>query len=377
MKDFDNIEDLFKDNLGDFEVDPGAGVWENISQQITTQTTAATGTAVATTKAAIWKTVAAIVLAGGGIGIATVYFLGENNEKPAQKPEEKKEITATKEENGVIIENTEMTVVQPENTDLQQKDVIVKDEKKHKTIIVTAKENPKFNMNKSSVDTWITKRNNYTVNNTSSNGNEQVAVITSDSKTEMPVTIEVKEVDESKPIASIMQSVSGGPAPLTITFSNATKEKSYEWNIGGYIIDEESYTHVFEVPGTYKVRLTVKNAKGIKSQDEVEITVGEPAKKESVSKFDAKKVNVFTPNNDGVNDYFFIEAQFENIESFILQISNIKGEVIFETTDADFKWDGRMRNGEILPTGTYFYHYIAVGKDESKYRDSNSFSVTK
>lgn len=378
MKDFNNIEELFKDKLNGFEADPGAGVWEAVSQNLAVGKGAAGSAAAGSVaKFTALKWVAGVVLIGGGIGLTTLYLNNSENKSPENAKESSarnKEIQKTETEN-----KDEVKVVSNEEATLHQTDVIVKDEKKNKTIIVSVKENPKFNMNKSSVDSWITKRNHYTVNTSSSVSGESVAVISSDTKTEMPATFEVKEVDETKPIAAITRSISGGPAPLTVTFSNATEVKSCEWTVGGMVINEDSYTHVFETPGTYKVKLTVKDANGNKANDEVEITVGEPLKTEAdvKSKLDAKGINVFTPNNDGVNDNFYLQFEYENLESFLLQVTSLSGEVIFETTEPDFKWDGTMRNGEIIPVGMYLYHYMAIGKDKMKYSDSKSFKVSK
>ena len=66
-----------------------------------------------------------------------------------------------------------------------------------------------------------------------------------------------------------------------------------------------------------------------------------------------KFINVFTPNEDGVNDYFEIlnlpeSACFDRLEK--ISVFNRWGKVIFETLDPDFKWDG-----EGAPGGSYFY----------------------
>jgi gliding motility-associated-like protein len=66
--------------------------------------------------------------------------------------------------------------------------------------------------------------------------------------------------------------------------------------------------------------------------------------------------NVFTPNADGVNDRLsFINAEnlqaYENIE---LQIFNRWGNVVFETGDINFSWDGEI-NGAVLPEGVYLW----------------------
>ena len=62
--------------------------------------------------------------------------------------------------------------------------------------------------------------------------------------------------------------------------------------------------------------------------------------------------NVFTPNNDGNNDGFYISGT-----SFILNsttIFNRWGEVVFKTNFSN-AWDGRLSSGQLAPDGTYYY----------------------
>ncbi len=70
----------------------------------------------------------------------------------------------------------------------------------------------------------------------------------------------------------------------------------------------------------------------------------------------AKKLTVYTgfsPNGDGVNDYFTIEniAQFPNNE---ISIFNRWGTKVFSQRGYKNAWDGTWNN-KILPDGTYFY----------------------
>ncbi len=381
MKDFNNIEELFRENLSGFEADPGAGAWESIAQNLPAQGAAAGGPAATGVagKMAMWKLMAGVAVISTGIGITAGYFYSENKNENKTEKQEEKNISENKSVENTRVENENtVAIAEVKESDLQQSDVIVKDEQKNKTIIVSVKENPKFNMNKSSVDTWITKRNNYsTLNNSYTEITETVKTETN--TTIEPVTVEVKEIDQSKPLASIKRSVAGGPAPLTVTLSNATEEKHYEWNFDDYneTVKDAAITHIFEVPGTYTISLTVKDDKGNKSTDKVEITVGEPLKTETTekekSKVETYGINVFSPNNDNINDYFSFEI--ENVESFLLQVMDKSGNVYFETNDPGFKWDGTMSNGEIIQEGTYFYYYNAVGKDGQLYKDFKSLEI--
>ncbi len=62
--------------------------------------------------------------------------------------------------------------------------------------------------------------------------------------------------------------------------------------------------------------------------------------------------NVFTPNNDGMNDVFEIKNLLPNTTT---QIYNRWGIKVFETNKQGEFWDGRTRSGNEAVAGTYFY----------------------
>ncbi len=70
--------------------------------------------------------------------------------------------------------------------------------------------------------------------------------------------------------------------------------------------------------------------------------------------------NEFTPNNDGVNDFFYIEC-IENYPDNYLEVFNRWGTKVFETKNYQNGWSGtNMGNtvlapDENLPVGTYYY----------------------
>lgn len=66
--------------------------------------------------------------------------------------------------------------------------------------------------------------------------------------------------------------------------------------------------------------------------------------------------NAFTPNGDGVNDYFFPRQYLsKHVTGFKMQVFNRWGEVVFETTNTDGRgWDGRYNNQD-QPGGVYIY----------------------
>ena len=79
--------------------------------------------------------------------------------------------------------------------------------------------------------------------------------------------------------------------------------------------------------------------------------------RKSVSKI--KVYSGFSPNRDGINDYFTIDglAAYPTNE---LKVFNRFGQLLFKQKNYQNDWNGEV-NGEILPNDTYFL-YLLDGK---------------
>jgi gliding motility-associated-like protein len=64
--------------------------------------------------------------------------------------------------------------------------------------------------------------------------------------------------------------------------------------------------------------------------------------------------NVFTPNGDGLNDYFEVFGNKEAWKQFSASIYDRWGEKVYETDDMNFKWDG-IYKGKLLKPGVFVY----------------------
>lgn len=65
--------------------------------------------------------------------------------------------------------------------------------------------------------------------------------------------------------------------------------------------------------------------------------------------------NVFTPNGDGRND-FYTPVSYKYVKDVDMKIYNRWGQVMFETTETAFKWDGKSKDTkQFCADGTYFY----------------------
>lgn len=131
--------------------------------------------------------------------------------------------------------------------------------------------------------------------------------------------------------AGILASKVSGEAPLTVNFSNVAGAKSYEWDFdNGRWSAEAEPTMTFTEPGDYVVRLVVRDARGNRVNDQMEITV-----------FEVSKIfvpDVITPNGDGVNDEFKVIGH--NTLNVRFSVYRLDGSLVFENHGNGDAWDG-------------------------------------
>ena len=72
--------------------------------------------------------------------------------------------------------------------------------------------------------------------------------------------------------------------------------------------------------------------------------------------------NLFTPNGDGYNDYWYIK-NIENNTGNEVFVYNIYGQLVFSTKDYNNDWDGTYQGGS-LPDGTYYYIIKLMNSDK-------------
>src|SRR5688572_18881834 len=68
--------------------------------------------------------------------------------------------------------------------------------------------------------------------------------------------------------------------------------------------------------------------------------------------------NAFTPDGDGINEYFLPFTRDIDEPSYELKIFNTSGAVVFTTTQLSLGWDGTHKESRAA-AGKYFYHLIA------------------
>jgi gliding motility-associated-like protein len=149
-----------------------------------------------------------------------------------------------------------------------------------------------------------------------------------------------------------------GTAPLTVSFANSSVGAiNYNWSFGdGGVSTQTNTAYTFNTSGTFIVTLI---ASAGPCMDTVTSTIV------VTDGLSVLIPNVFSPNEDGVNDLFMITST--GVKELTLEIFNRWGQLMYESKSRDkASWDGMTSNGEKAPTGTYFYFVKAIGFDDKE-----------
>ncbi len=84
--------------------------------------------------------------------------------------------------------------------------------------------------------------------------------------------------------------------------------------------------------------------------------------------------NAFTPDGDGINDFFTLKGL--GIENAKLYIFNRWGELLFETDDLSSGWDGTYQ-GKPVPLGVYVWKVILTGYNNKEIEKIGSVNVIR
>ena len=85
--------------------------------------------------------------------------------------------------------------------------------------------------------------------------------------------------------------------------------------------------------------------------------------------------NVFTPNSDGINDYFTFDEYGMNYID--VSIFNRWGQLVKSWTGMNKNWDGKGIDGNDVPEGVYFYVLVAEGEDGYYYDQKGSITLLR
>jgi gliding motility-associated-like protein len=80
---------------------------------------------------------------------------------------------------------------------------------------------------------------------------------------------------------------------------------------------------------------------------------------QNLSYFIGELPNVFTPNNDGNNDFFSIEIK--GLSDFSLTVLNKDNKRVYFTDNIHFSWNGNDFSDQLVQVGSYIYFF--TGRD--------------
>jgi gliding motility-associated-like protein len=127
---------------------------------------------------------------------------------------------------------------------------------------------------------------------------------------------------------------------------------NWYWDFGDFrssIIP--SPIHTYETVGIFDVMLTIRNDHGCTdSVIKQAIVIDRPT---------IYIPNCFSPNGDGLNDYFSVVAT--NITDFTLYLYDRWGELVYTSHNTGDKWNGKY-NGNLIPVG--IYNYVIFYKED-------------
>ncbi len=137
--------------------------------------------------------------------------------------------------------------------------------------------------------------------------------------------------------------------PQTSFINTTDKALNWSWNFGdGSISKEKDPYHSFRNKGMYAVSLTATNSEGCAKTYSKKIIVNDD--------YNLLAPNSFTPNGDGLNDYFMPVALEILDVSFSMSIISSTEGLIYESKNVNDKWDGsNQQNGSQCVEGSYMW----------------------
>jgi len=173
-------------------------------------------------------------------------------------------------------------------------------------------------------------------------------------------------------IAEFYSQMDFGREPFQfVAENNSSGGDSYFWDFGNGSLLTTNYFElaesIFKNQGSYNVMMVAHDTiLGHQCNDTIIEII-------NVEGFDV--YNVFSPNNDGVNDVFrFNEWMLNGIN---VEIYNRWGERVYHWNTLNSGWDGITYNGRKAEEGVYYYRLIAKGIDGYHFEENGSITLIR
>jgi gliding motility-associated-like protein len=162
-----------------------------------------------------------------------------------------------------------------------------------------------------------------------------------------------------------------------VQFHNLSTGASwYQWDFGdgdsSSLVNPE---HKYLGAGNYEVSLISVSSKGCKDTAKAIIKI--------LEQYTFYAPTAFSPDGDRNNDFFYIMAHGIKEEGFYLEIYDRWGEVIWKTDkfykhlERSEKWDGRAKNNNIVPIGTYTWRCIFKDNYDKLHEEVGTITIIR
>jgi len=349
-----NIEQIFKEAFEDFTPDVSPKVWSGVSEQIANSPVAPVSqipASVVKTVATQWSTVGMWIIGGIAVTAIIAGIAMYGNQQTSDKSsttlvtstefvESTKDKTLASEPIPTLITTNEKTT-EADKTMLTEKDLTntiirnnVPEEKQisnESVSVVPEKQESK------------TEKQNTITSITTSNSTSQKENRKQEEPTQVEGPTNNNSVADKPAPVLILINTTAGFAPLQVACLLNKENLNADWDFGDGSTQKSStnVTHKYLKAGTYTLQCTTSETTLTKT---IEV-IGE-------------MITVFSPNGDGINDYFYVDASM--LLNYSLRIVDRNGRKVIDLKELNEKWDGNNANGQAAEAGTYFYELNAL-----------------
>jgi gliding motility-associated-like protein len=156
----------------------------------------------------------------------------------------------------------------------------------------------------------------------------------------------------TKPIAVFSVDYSPSCSGILANFTNeSSNADSYIWNFGnGSNSSQFNVSHIFPYNASFIATLIAINNSNCTDTMSLQNSINS-----FQDYFNISVPNVFTPNDDGINDQLEIKLSGDVSDCYSITIFDRWGLKMFSSKRTKLEWDGRTTAGLKVAPGTYFY----------------------
>jgi len=202
-------------------------------------------------------------------------------------------------------------------------------------------------------------------------GTHTVTLVASNGTGSTVATRIVNVTQSAKAVFNASLTNSGFPTQLVLTNYSTNFIKNY-WifsDIAGLAGKDSSLNTVknYTASGSYSVMVVAVGSNGCNDTSSYKFFISDSS--------GITAPNIFTPNNDNVNDVF--KPIVRGISQMNMWVYSRYGTIVFSSDKVNGFWDGYTTSGEPCQAGVYFYVIEATGFDGKSYKIKNNLTLVR